>query len=407
VLLSWVGPTSGAAIKFDKAPPWRILRVDFGGDFGESWICEITRLLRLCRFQKARPARAFVISGSANSLHSWPESLSDHPAESHAMRNRGKLRLRFDEGLAIREAISCAKKIRGIHSEANYHYISTSTLRCAQMPLPRPEGLPDFENPPLTEVVVSIQFPGPTSYSDVYAGEIWSLFKNDFPTVQEMLPLPPNFEVFGGPEVPGLKLNIGLVTGPIRKRYWFLSLDNTELIQFQPDRFIHNWRKVKKENNTYGHFEEIIEKYAIELARLDEHFQKKSWGPLVPNQCEVTYVNQMPLVDENGAEIPLSFYFRNIDPSSVGAVSDFAFNLRTPFLDEKQQPIGRLYIECSTGIDDEGKPLIGLNLTMRGAPAEPSCASALKLLEAGRTQIDKTFVKITSDAAHKKWGRTK
>jgi hypothetical protein len=68
--------------------------------------------------------------------------------------------------------------------------------------VPRPDGLPDFTNPPLSEVVVSTQFATPPKYSEAYIREIWALFERDFPNVQEMPALPPTFEVFGGSELP-------------------------------------------------------------------------------------------------------------------------------------------------------------------------------------------------------------
>jgi len=108
------------------------------------------------------------------------------------------------------------------------------------MPLVRPDNLPDFTNPPITEVVLSNQFAPPSGYCEVYAREVWAIFEKAFPTIEEKPQLPPSFEVFGGPEMPGMKLNFW--SGVIHNRYWFLVPNKTELIQFQQDRFIHNWR---------------------------------------------------------------------------------------------------------------------------------------------------------------------
>jgi hypothetical protein len=94
----------------------------------------------------------------------------------------------------------------------------------------------------------------------------------------------------------------------MRNRYWFLTPDKTELIQFQQDRFIHNWRKVINKNNEYPRFEAVIEKFSDEARSLDSYFLDKGWGPITPTQCEVTYVNQMSLLDENGQERPRSFH---------------------------------------------------------------------------------------------------
>jgi uncharacterized protein (TIGR04255 family) len=287
------------------------------------------------------------------------------------------------------------------------HTLPRAAVLTQEDNLPRPDGLPDFTSPPLTEVVASIQFATPSKYSEAYVREIWALFEGEFPNVQEMPPLPPVFEVFGGPELPALRLNFGVITGAIRSRYWFLSKDQTALIQFQQDRFIRNWRKVQTQKNEYPHFETIITKYASELETLQKYFESKSWGKIAATQCELTYVNQMSLTDEHGAPLPKSFYFRKADLSLDGDVTDLAINLRTTVTGNDGKPIGRLVVEGSTGVDNEGNSVLALNLVVRGAPANASITSALEFLHHGRQVIDKTFVAFTSDAAHKKWGRTR
>jgi hypothetical protein len=101
-----------------------------------------------------------------------------------------------------------------------------------------------------------------------------------------------------------------------------------ELIQFQQDRFMHNWRKVPGQKSEYPRFDPIISKYTSELETLETYFRSKTWGPIVPTQCELTYVNQMPLKGETGQPIPKSFYFRKLDVSLDEDVNDFAVTLR-------------------------------------------------------------------------------
>ena len=272
--------------------------------------------------------------------------------------------------------------------------------------MPRPPGLPDFTDPPLTEVVVSIQFATPQTYSEAYIRDVWALFESDFPKVQEMPALAPTFEVFGGPELPAMRLNFGVLTAAMRNRYWFLNERGTELIQFQQDRFIHNWRKVPGHTNEYPRFDPIFSRFTKELEALDNYFRSKSWGLIMPNQCELTYVNQIPLTTDTGQPIPKSYYFRKIDVSLDEDVSDFALYLRKPITAKDGRPVGRQFVEAGTGVDGKGNAVLGLNLTVRGAPAEASLAAALEFLQNARQLIDNTFVTFTSDAAQKKWGRT-
>jgi len=267
--------------------------------------------------------------------------------------------------------------------------------------------LPDFTAPPITEVALSVQFAPPSGYRELYAREVWAIFEKLFPDLEEMPPLPPSFEVFGGPEMPGFKLNFGIVSAPMRNRYWFLTPDKTELIQFQQDKFIHNWRKVVDLNNEYPRFEAVIEEFSNELTLLDTYFKNKGWGPITPNQCEVIYVNQMSLLDEAGRERPRSFYFRSIDLSDGDAddINDFSISIRKTIRSGSGTPLGRLYVESSTAVDAEGKPIIVLNLTAKGAPAEPTLDATKAFLLTARELIVTSFTKFTSDEAHALWGR--
>jgi uncharacterized protein (TIGR04255 family) len=271
--------------------------------------------------------------------------------------------------------------------------------------LPRPEHLPDFELPPLVEVVLSVQFASPLQYRDVYAREVWALFEEQFNQVEEQPPLPPQYEVFGGPGPGAVQFKFERMTGPLRNRYWFLAPKGHELIQFQHDRFIHNWRKVGSANSEYPRFEAIREKFQDELTRIDEFYRRKGWGPIRPNQCELTYVNRMPLVLDR--PLPPSFYFRKMDVSLVGDATDFVIQLQQTILSkDKGSPIGRLYIDASTQPDESGSRQLAMNLTARGVPAEPTIPAALAFLVDQRELVVNTFAEFTSEAAHQLWKRS-
>jgi hypothetical protein len=108
--------------------------------------------------------------------------------------------------------------------------------------LDRPSDLPDFRDPPLNEVLLGVQFAQAKGYSQIRVGEVWGLFKSAFPEVEEQPPLQPSFEVFGLPQA--AQGWAGFVMGPTHNRFWFLTRQKDELIQFQHDRLLHNWRKV-------------------------------------------------------------------------------------------------------------------------------------------------------------------
>lgn len=271
----------------------------------------------------------------------------------------------------------------------------------------RPEHLPDFDAPPVVEVLLSVQFPTPPAYQHVYAAEVWGLFRDRFPQIAEQPPLAPTFEVFGNRPSAGMSFSFAPMSFPMRNRYWFLDDAGFELLQFQADRFMHNWRSQNDPNAPYPHFDPIVKNYAQELEKLDKYFQEKGWGSITPNQCELTYINQMPLIDSDGQPRQPSFYLRNINPTLGESATDFVIRLQTDMLSSARKPIGRLIIDASTATDVQDKRILSLTLTVRGAPATPTIADSLAFLHEARNLIVTSFTEITSPASHKLWKRNK
>jgi len=73
------------------------------------------------------------------------------------------------------------------------------TSRSGKMIKRRPADLPDFERPPVTEVVLSLQFASLPGLKNVHAGLLWQHFSTRYPNVEEYPPIAPVFETFGLP----------------------------------------------------------------------------------------------------------------------------------------------------------------------------------------------------------------
>ncbi len=92
----------------------------------------------------------------------------------------------------------------------------------------RPPDLPEFGKPPLNELVLGVQFDSPAGF-------------------------------FG----------FGPINGPMHNRFWFTSSSGDEIIQFQNDRLLHNWRKVGDQSNKYPRFDAIVTKFHNEARQSD------------------------------------------------------------------------------------------------------------------------------------------
>jgi uncharacterized protein (TIGR04255 family) len=265
----------------------------------------------------------------------------------------------------------------------------------------RPADLPDFLDPPLNEVVLGVQFESLKGYQQIRAGEVWSLYRARYPKVQERPSLPPTFETFGLPSRPVPTLQ--LVNGPMHDRFWFLTEGEEQLLQFQPDRFLHNWRKVDNESNPYPRFESMISRFEEELQTLEHFVGKLEPQSLQINQCEITYINH--IVPKDGQQLKADDWLSVVGFGGAAVPEGMSLSFTEVVRDEADKPTARLTVEAMTGLKPPQTAALLLNLTVRGAPNDSSISSAVEFLTHGRRSIVNAFARITSESAHQLWKR--
>ena len=207
---------------------------------------------------------------------------------------------------------------------------------------------------------------------------------------------------FGG--LPGLSpiMSFGPVVGHLHGRFWFVSNSGDQLIQFQNDRLLHNWRKVIGQDNPYPRYESISSRFFDEMQSLESFMSSIQTQTLRIRQCEVSYINHIK--PTSGQRLRSSTWLKFLEFTEEP--DDFAVSFRRTIISDSGQPSGRLTCDTSTAIEATGQHFISLTLTARGAPEEPSVQSALEFLNRGREIICRTFAEITTDSAHQAWGRT-
>lgn len=268
--------------------------------------------------------------------------------------------------------------------------------------LVRPEHLPDFKAPPLNEVVIGVQFSMPQGYQQIRAGEVWNLFRQNYPLVQELRALPPTFETFGLPYQHSQMPQISFETGGTHDRFWFLRQDGAELIQFQQDRLLHNWRKVGDGTNDYPRFESMMSEFKAELVQLQNYMAALAPQELLINQCEISYINHIKFNRDECKGFSDWLRFVNF---TEGRPDDFNIAFREVIRGDDEKPLGRFSAEAALGFLPDGQEIIMLSLTVKGAPLSTDIDSGLKFLTLGRDVIVQRFAELTTDQAHKKWER--
>lgn len=265
--------------------------------------------------------------------------------------------------------------------------------------------MPDYSSPPLNEVVLGVQFEPHEGYQQVRAGEVWNLYRQDYPIVQEHQALSPTFETFGLPQA--AQFNFGIISGASHDRFWFLSPSQDELIQFQNDRLLHNWRKFGDHTNEYPRYEAIIRKFEAELRSLERYMMSLGSRPdqrLKINQSEITYINHIPCEGDAGTACQSAKWLSlfNIDDYRF---EDFNCTFRRRALRADGSPYARLTCQAAVGSEPKKGRIIVLTLTFRGAPQHDTIDSALEFLGVGRQMIVEFFTQITTKEAHVAWGR--
>jgi len=269
-------------------------------------------------------------------------------------------------------------------------------------------NLPDFDNPPVVEVVLSLQFEPLDRLRTPQMGAFWSKIKGDFPQSEEHPSIDPVIEEFNGSEagevVERLRL---LMSAPVR--HWYLSGDGTSLIQIQRDRFIQNWRK-GEEGQQYPRFEKVLKPFKDNLRKFEDYLRGEGIGTLTPNQCEVTYINHIPKGQGWSRYDDIGHVVTLFSPKKRGGflpeIEEARFGSRFVIPDKDGNPIGRLYISADPGIrKPDNCPTLRLNLTARGRPISNGVDGVFGFFEIGHEWIVEGFAAITSAKMHKIWKR--
>ena len=99
---------------------------------------------------------------------------------------------------------------------------------------------PVFTQPPVVEVVCGLQFPPISDWLTSHYGLYWGRVKERYTRCEDHPPLGKlKHDESDHPEI----VEIGIL--PPLRRVFLIDKSDNYLLQIQPSRFLHNWRKVK------------------------------------------------------------------------------------------------------------------------------------------------------------------
>lgn len=271
--------------------------------------------------------------------------------------------------------------------------------------MPTKAAIPTFEKPPVAEVVLGMQFSPLTTMRAAHFGLLWSRFRADFPRTEEQPPLVHFVETFGKPQGPALEVQIE--TSPPVPRCWFLNKAGTELIQVQQDRFIHNWRKLATDA-AYPRYATLRETFGRNLKAFREFVDQEQLGEIVPDQCELTYIDhieQAGVWTRHGElEKVIRLWNAGTGVRALGQPENVRFEAKYVISDAKGTPVGRISVQLIPAFRRvDGQPIFVMQSIARGSPIEEDADGVMAFLDLAHEWQLKTFVAITTEDMHKAW----
>lgn len=251
---------------------------------------------------------------------------------------------------------------------------------------------PVFENPPVVEVALGIQFKELVGFNSTHFGLYFERIRSRFPIAEEQPRIDPIDERFPrAVPLPRLQFQIG--SRP--NRMWFKdSIDGSRLLQLQPDRFNFNWRKPNDEA-PYRPYVESRSSCLEEFECFCRFCAEEGLSPVVPEICEVVYINHLfPALGESGIDLFerafMGIRWQNSDeflpPPDVASVNRV-------FVIGKEQ--GRLYAETSVGLHKERGEFVILKMTARVNHPFGLTNDVADSLQLGHDWVVKGFVSLT------------
>jgi uncharacterized protein (TIGR04255 family) len=197
---------------------------------------------------------------------------------------------------------------------------------------------------------------------------------------------------------------------PPMPRYWFENPGEPDLLQLQQDRLLRNWRQAPDRARVYPRYETVRDAFKGDMEAFESWLRSEGLGKLMPNQCEVTYINVIKLPDGSNPHTQLhrisNVWSENITLPDSEKLEHALVQLTSVF-DHDGKAAGRTYTTFQPAFTlDLSEPIVKLDITARGKPLGETVDDAFRFLDLARAEVVNTFTSITTPEMHKFWERT-
>jgi len=270
--------------------------------------------------------------------------------------------------------------------------------------MPKVKGpFPDYNNPPVNEVVIGVQFDTLKSFAAVHPGLYWQRIKDRYPQFSAHPPIATVIETFENLPAPPVKQHLELSSTPPLPRCWFLDSSGNQLVQLQAERFLHNWRKVTGEE-VYPRYKTILPEFVRLWKDFLDFAAAENLGEVKPNHWEVTYVNHIYQGEGWTTLEDLHKLFPAWSSESSQGSLPQPERINLDFSYAFPDDLSRLHISLVPAYTrKDNRMLLRLNLTARGRLESIDHKSLIRCLGLGHKWIVRGFTDFTSPEAHAIW----
>ncbi len=260
---------------------------------------------------------------------------------------------------------------------------------------PRPSDLPDFEAPPIAEVILGVNFTIDDNLKVYHIGLYREQIKSKFPKFQVQPPLP-------GQDTPAFSFTSG---PPPLPRCWFLDETGTKLIQLQADRFIHNWRKVTGEEK-YPRYEAIRDEFAGRWDEFCRFLGEQGVSKPIVSACELTYVNHIPKGTCWSLPRDLCQLFVFLADEMPAGTANNLESVACARRYALPQGCGHLDVNLTPAIrTKDQQDILRFDLAARGSLSHGETVQMLEWYDRARESIVRMFADLTTQKGHECWKR--
>ncbi len=259
--------------------------------------------------------------------------------------------------------------------------------------------LPDYETPPVVEVVCGVEYEPILALQSAHLGVFWSRLHDEFPLTQDLPRLPP----IGPEEVSPQAVALTIRHNDILPRVWFTSPDERKLLQVQRDRLHFNWRH-RGSGDEYPRFESVYSDFVRHRASFDSFLEGGGLPPISPVHYELVYVNRVPVDEVWDGVADIGRVLRDVRWQNEGRVlpvpTQLVWEASFPLPDGR----GTLWVKAQTvRAMDTGAVNLALHLTARGRASSGGMDAWFQL---AREWIVRGFADLATDEIQRRtWRR--